>query len=156
MHNKKKATARWRIATTEGEPITPVTVLRSALFALLISAPVGLLLLLLSTALLLFTPDPIRFHTPVAIGILLLTALLAGDLCARLHARRAPLFCGITTGLMLLGTTLLLPLLIGGTEHSSLGGVGVLLHALLPVLTTVGAFLGARPRNETKHRRKYA
>lgn len=150
-HNKKAA--KRRFAHTGEEKLSFGSILKGALYALLIAGGIGALLLLLCTALLLLTKSPLALVTPTALGALCATALAAGAVAARLQGNRLPLFCGLTTGglflLLLLAVAICLP---KGQVAGDALRAGI--YAAIPLLTTVGAMLAARKKKTVKHRKR--
>ena len=98
----KKAARRHRRTATEKEAIPLSATMKCVLWALPITMAAGLLLLLLSTALLLSTKDPDRYHTAAALAVLYCTAFLGGLIAVRLSHRRSPLLCGLCEAVLLI------------------------------------------------------
>lgn len=151
---QKTAARRHRRVTPEREAIPTLSVtIKSVLVALPITVAVGLLLLFATTALLLATKDPDHYHTGAALAMLYLTAFLGGAIATRLHARRAPLLCGIGEAVCLLLFLTVLALCLPdawGREQS--GGIALLTRALLFPASLAGAFLAARQKKKRRHR----
>ncbi len=118
---------------------------KSALLALPLALVLGLLLLLLTTAILLATKDPIRYHTVAGLAVLYLTALLGGFSAARICGRQFPLLCGLLTGAGLLFLFTVPTLFVSGTV-SELGTYGLLLRLPVLPLSLLGAFLSCRKK----------
>ena len=151
--NKKATTVPRHAAPRQGNAASFPTVIRSALYALPLTAGVGLLLLLLSTALLLTTKDPAGHHTALGIAIVFLTAVVGGAAAARFHKRRVPVLCGLTEALFLLLLTLPAPLLLPAAwQHTRPTAVNVVLHAALFPLCVAGALLASRPPKKNRKR----
>lgn len=75
-------------------------VFTAALFALPVTAVIGLVLLLIVTAVAYANPDPDRLATPLSLAALGLTSLLGGLVAAR-RGQQKPLLCGGMLGLLL-------------------------------------------------------
>ena len=144
-----KAPYRRRVQHTPKE-FKPQTVLKNCFFALLISAPLALLLLGAATFILLKTEDPTRYQDVAGIVVLYLVALACGAISARLTSRQAPVLCGILTGAMLLSVTLIA--LLFGKQGGTSTAVSFGLHALLLPVCAVGALLGARQKAARRKR----
>ena len=149
----KKAARRHRRTATEKEgAISLSSTMKCVLWALPITMAVGLLLLLLSTALLLATKDPDRYHTATALAVLYVTAFAGGLIATRLCHRRSPLLCGLCESvLLILLFTVLSFCLPDAWKHTGQGGISLLYRVLLFPATMLGAFRGARQKR-TKRR----
>ena len=145
---RKAARRRTRVASDRESGSTLSVQAKNALLAFLIALGIGLLLLLLSTALLLTTEDPLRYHGAVGKTALLLAALAGGMIAARL-SRSVPLFAGTATGLLLL----LLPA-AGCLFGSASDSANLWLMAALPALSLLGALLAGRKRPPRRRRHK--
>lgn len=128
------------------------TAVMAALFALPFTALVGLILLLIATAVAYANPDPDALTTPLSLGVLGLTSVLGGLISAR-RGQARPLLCGLFSGLLLTLTLFALSLCIGGEGNGSmtlnlppLAAWG--LHAAVVVLEMLGAKLGARRQRQ--------
>ena len=133
-------------------------VLSSALFALPVTAVVGLILLLIVTAVAYADPDPDRLTAPLSLAALGLTALLGGLVAARRGQGRS-LLCGLTLGLLL--TLLLLgSSLFFGEEQRNQLTLGFpapaiwLLRGGVILLSALGGKLGGRRNSQNKHRHR--
>ena len=148
----KQAARRHRRTATEKEAITLSATMKCVLWALPITMAAGLLLLLLSTALLLSTKDPDRYHTAAALAVLYCTAFLGGLIAVRLCHRRSPLLCGACeAALLILLFTVLSLFLPDEWRHVRSGGLALLSRVLLLPASILGAFTGAK-RSRAKHR----
>lgn len=124
------------------------TALRASLFALPVTAVLGLIFLLVAAGVAYANPDPDRLITPLGLCALALTALCGGFVSAR-RGRVAPALCGLLLGilltLLLFGVSLLLrdstrsALTLGLSGPASFG-----LHAGVVVLALLGAIIGRR------------
>lgn len=152
MKNRKKQAARRQRAASE-EATTLHSVLKSALLALPLTAGIGLLLILLATAILLTTKNPGAWGKPMGLMLLYFTALCGGGISARLHARRAPLLCGVAEGGMILLLFLLLSLFPIGESGCHTGALSIGLHVLLLPAASLGACLAAREPKKRRHAR---
>ena len=141
-----------RTATDKEGSITLSQTMKCVLLALPITMAVGLLLLLLSTALLLTTKDPNRYHAVAALAVLYVTAFLGGLIATRLCHRRSPLLCGACeAALLILLFTVLSLFLPDEWRHAGSGVFALLSRILLLPATMLGAFLGAK-RKKAGHR----
>lgn len=136
-----------------GEGVSIGSVLKSALSATAIAFAVGMLLILLVTAILSGTADPDKYHTVWGLILIYLTALLSGAIATRLHHRQASLFCGLAAGAVLLLILLALSLILPDSGHASGTARQIGLHALLLPVAVLGALLGARKRKERSRKR---
>ena len=136
MPKKKKPTKKNR------------SVWRGALLALPITLLASMLLLCLVGVLLMMTNDPIRYADIAGLVALYLSALLGGQIVARLCGRRFPLLGGLLTGA---GLFLLfaIPSLFFSRGTGRLVSYAFLLRLPILPLTLAGAFLACR----TKKRR---
>lgn len=106
----------------ESEPASEdsfTAALMAALFALPITAIIGLIFLLIVTAVAYGSPDPDALTTPLSLSVLGLTSLLGGLVASRRRGTR-PILCGLLLGLL---WTLLLwavSLLFGDEARSQL------------------------------------
>ena len=142
---KRKASKGMQDFATFGE------IGKSILKALPVTLLVGVLLLLATTALLMTTEDPAKHHVPLALASLYLSALLGGITATRFCHRRAPAFCGIGIGVLLLALFATLSLLLP-RELASHGALDVLAKAAVPAASILGAMLGAKEKKR-RHRR---
>ncbi len=132
-----------------------IRVLSAALFALPVTAAVGLILLLIVTAVAYANPDPDSLTTPLSLAALALTALLGGVVAARRGQGRT-LLCGLMLGLLLTLLLLLLSLLFGDEARKQLtlgltSPVLWLLHGGVVFLSALGGKLGGRRRSQSNH-----
>ena len=137
-HGRRAATAPW---------------VRGILIALAVVPTVGLLLLLGAAALLLKTADPGAHHRAAGVGICFACTMLGGLLAARVAGRRAPVLCGLGTGLALFLLLSLGALLLPSGEVGEASGLLRLLLRLAVIPTALcGALLGSRAK---KRRRRH-
>ena len=149
MQKSTKRTARRHRSAEKSSNAALPTLLKSILIALPIALAVGLLLLLLCTALLLTTKDPDRYHDIAGLAVLYLTALLSGMLTTVLHGRRTPLVCGLVSGGCLLLLFSLPALFVRDNEITNVG-IALLLRALLLPAATAGAVLLTKKRKKRR------
>ena len=155
MKHTKKAAAKRRFAQTAAKSSSVQSIFLSTGLAILLAAAIGILLLLLCTALLLSTKNPGKYGYAASLSVLYLTAALTGALAAILHRRRATLISGLLAGVGLL--LLLLPFacfLPRATGDSA--ALRIWLYAAIPLASTVGALLTARvPTRSGRHKHRF-
>ena len=139
-------------AATEGRF---ASALMSALFALPVTAIIGLILLLIAAAVAYTNPDPDLLTTPLGLGALGLTACLGGLVAARREPSR-PLLSGLLSGLLLALVLVILSLLFGDEARARLTTgfpPAVLwgLHGAVVLLALLGAKLGSRRPSQVRH-----
>ncbi|MBQ7391512.1 MAG: hypothetical protein IJV73_02400 [Clostridia bacterium] len=132
--------------------------MRNTLGTLLLTLAVGGGLLLLSSLILVFTPDPLSLSLPAGIICSALTAFVGGFFATRIY-HLLPLSAGLINGILLTALSLLFSLLFAKNADGYATGysaaVSALLHAGVVGLSIGGAFFGARERTPSKkHRRK--
>ena len=132
-----------------------IHVLSAALFALPVTAAVGLVLLLIVTAVACANPDPDSLTTPLSLAALGLTALLGGLVAARRGQSRS-LLCGATLGLLLTLLLLGASLFYGEDMRQQLtlgvsSPVSWSLHGGVVLLASLGGKLGGRRKTSSKH-----
>lgn len=131
--------------------------LKSLFGTILLTLAVGGGVLLLSTLILTFVPDPLALALPVGIICAALTALAGGFFATRVY-HLAPLGAGLINGILITALSLLLSLLFAKNAECYATGysaaVSALLHAGAVGLSIGGAFLGAHESTPTRHRRK--
>lgn len=147
---RKNTALRQRRALTAERPQSFSAMMKCVLYALPVTVLLGALLLLGSTALLLRTADPNRYHGVVGLALLYLIAAMGGHLSTRLYERRAPLLCGFFEGLCLM-LVLSLPSLFLPSSFEN-GALTLLLRLLILPACIGGACLCARKR-KPRHRR---
>ncbi len=151
MSDKQRKAARRTRRKTQSEPRTLSAMLKSVLLALPASAAVGLLLLVITTAVLLSTKDPDRYRPAAGLVLLYLTAFIGGVLATALYQKRSPVLCGLCEGILLLIVTAIPALILQDTTASNTAQL-LLLRCALPPISLGGAMLCAK---KTKKRRKY-
>lgn len=131
--------------------------LKSTLGTLLLSLAVGGGLLLLSSLVLTFVPDPLSLVLPAGVISAALAAFMGGFFATRVY-KLSPLSAGLINGILLTALSLLFSLLF--VKNASLyatgytAAVSALLHAGVVGLSIGGAFLGARQKTPAKRRKK--
>ena len=143
---RKRATRR----RTE-ESVSLKTVLKSTLFALPVAALVGLLLSRVVTAVLLKTKNPTAPSTVAGRILFYITAAVLGAVTVRIHKRRAPFFCGLVGGVLLLSLQIACFLALQGTGAGSTA-LSLLLCVLILPVTLLGALLAAREKKQKRRR----
>lgn len=133
-------------------------VFTAALFALPVTAVIGLVLLLIVTAVAYANPDPDSLTTPLSMAVLGLSSLLGGLVAAR-RGQHKPLLCGGMLGLLFV-----LLLLVGSLffsdearESLTLGLPTPLLwglHGGVVLLSALGGKLGSRRSTPNRRSRK--
>ena len=147
---KKKAANRRR--RQAGDATTLSATARCVLLALPITVAVGLLLLFITSAVLLATQDPNRYHTAVGLALLYLTAALGGAIATRLCHRHSPLLCGVGEAvLLLLFITVPALFLPDAWKHTVSGGRALLTRLLLLPASVAGALGAARQKKKRRH-----
>lgn len=151
MPDHEKSPARQRRARRQAErPQSLAAMMKRVLLALPFTVLWGAFMLCGCTALLLLLPNPIRYARTAGLLCLYLTAAFGGMLATRLYGRRAPLLCGLASGLLLtlcLGAPALFLL------HSNTNAAAALLMRLLtPIASLLGALFAARKRKTRRHR----
>lgn len=139
-------------AATEGRFASS---LMSALFALPVTAIIGMILLLIATAVAYANPDPDLLTAPLGLGALGLTACLGGLVAARREPSR-PLLSGLLLGLLLALVLVILALLFGDEARAQLTTgfpPAVLwgLHGAVVLSALLGAKLGSRRPSRVRH-----
>lgn len=151
---KKKAASTHRAAERSGAPNLG-SLMKCALCALPITAGVGLLLLLLTTAILMKTADPNRYHAVAGLLLLYLTAAVGGAIATRLYRRRSPLLCGLAEGMLLLllitAAALFLP---DGLHGAPARGIAILTRISLLPAALLGALIAAHRKERRRKRRR--
>ena len=132
--------------------------LKSTLGTFLLTLAVGGGLLLLSSLILTFTPDPLSLALPAGLLCAALTALVGGFLATRVY-HLPILSAGLINGILLTALSLVFSFLFAKNADCYATGysaaVSALLHAGVVGLSIGGAFFGARERTPNKkHRRK--
>ncbi len=143
---RRKAARRPRAAAPRIRPIW-----KSTLLALPIAAIVGLLLLLIFTALLLLGKDPNRYSAAAGLVALYLTAAVGGGVVFRLHGRSGALLCGLCAGGGMLLLFTVPPLFFGGAAASG-AAKGILLRLAILPCSILGASLLARKKQRKRRR----
>ena len=123
----------------------------------LLTLAVGGGLLLLSSLILVFTPDPISLALPAGLLTAVLTAFIGGYFATRIY-HLPTLGAGLINGILLMAISLLCSLLFAkSAEHYATGysaAISALLHAGTVCASIGGAFLGAREKMPVKRRKK--
>ena len=131
--------------------------LKSTLGTLLLTLAVGGGLLLLSSLILVFTPDPLSLSLSAGLICASLTAFFGGFFATRIYHLPA-LGAGLINGILITALSLLLSLLFAKNADCYATGysaaVSALLHAGVVGLSIGGAFVGAREKTPAKRRRK--
>jgi len=151
LRNPKKAARRHRPAKEKAGVPTLSTTVKCVLCAFPITVGVGLLLLVLATALLLLTKDPDRYHTVTALILLYLTAFIGGAIATAFCRRRFALFCGFGEALLwILLLTLMGFCLPHAWRHDTAWSIALLERLLLLPASLAGAFFAARQKKRRR------
>ena len=131
--------------------------LKSTFGILLLSLAVGGGILLLSSFILTFVPDPLSLVLPAGLLSAALAAFMGGFFATRLY--RLPfLSAGLINGILLTALSLLFSLLF--TKNAACYATGysaaasAILHASVVGLSIGGAFVGTREKASVKRRKK--
>ena len=131
--------------------------LRGILGTLLLALAVGGGLLLLSSLILTFVPDPLSLSLAAGLLCAAPTAFIGGYFATRIY-HLPTLGAGLINGIFLTALSLLFSLLFARNADCYATGysaaVSALLHAGVVGLSIGGAFLGARERTPNKKKRK--
>ncbi len=162
-HTSKRSDPRGHLPSRRALPVEDeqaseggfASAFMAALFALPVAAIIGLVLLLIVTAVAYANPDPDRLTTPLSLCALGLTALLGGLVAAR-RGRGQPLLGGLLSGLLIALLLLGLSLFFGDEARAQLT-LGVSspirwgLHGGVVALSLLGAKLGSRRAPKINH-----
>ena len=147
MHSNKRNKQRKK----QKAPSSPKTLLRASFFALLITIPFSLMLLLIGAAILLKLNDATLATRIVGMGILYGSALFCGFAASRFHQRRSSFLCGVLAGVLLLTFVgVFAALMPSATPLHPLPITLLLYAALIPI-----AVFGANFAGKEKRRRSY-
>lgn len=131
--------------------------LTSGLFALPVTAVLGLIFLTVGTWVAYSNPDPSSLSAPLALGALALTSLLGGFVASRRNGGESAALCGLCGGCLFTVILFILSLLFGDDARatmtlglSSPAAWGI--HAGVVGLEILGALVG-RPRRKSPTRR---
>jgi putative membrane protein (TIGR04086 family) len=124
----------------------------SVFFGTLISLVIGLALLVISCFLGLFTEDPSRLTPIFALAVLFITALLSGYISARTY-RENGFFCGLLSGILLVGTLVILIFAFRFTIRFSLFSICAPAVVIASSLAGIGGVNTKAPR--TRHKKKF-
>ena len=147
---RRSASLHGRTLRKAERPQSFTAMMKCVLLALPFTVLLGALLLCAGTALLLLTKNPIQYTRLSAMLCLYLTAFGGGMLTTRLYGRRAPVLCGLASGLLLM-LCLGIPALFlwqGGVSAAT----ALLLRLLIPPCSLLGALFATRKR-KTRRRR---
>ena len=151
-HSAKKRSARVHTSKErreEGGAQVSGKILKSFLFTLAL----GCGLLLLASLAVYFTPNPSPLIRPLGIAIAALTALGGGFLSGRIQGQNA-LFYGLCNGTLLLALMLLLSLLFRSLASGYSLWLSAALHAMIPLVSILGAILGTHQKPKPKKRKR--
>ena len=131
---------------------TPALWFKHLCKSFLMTLAFGFVILLVLSLAAYFYNDPNTLILPLALVGAGFTALLGGVATVRIHGHSA-LVCGLLNGCLLLGLMLILSLFFKGQGAGYSTGIACLLHACVPLLSVVGAYLGLQ-RPSKKRKRK--
>lgn len=120
---------------------------KNAAKAFLRTLAIGAMLLLIGSLAICFLGDPAPAIRPIALLLAATTALIGGWISGRIH-RTAPALCGLCNGALLLACMLLLSLPLHTYAAGYSLGTALLLHALVPVLSVIGAIWGVQSKKK--------
>lgn len=123
--------------------------LRAYLYTLAIGAA-SILILSLGAY---FHPDPDSIIRPLAYIAAGLTSFLGGMIAGRLR-RGAPALCGLTNGILLTCTMILLSFFFTSESSNYSALISALLHAAVPLLSFLGALTGVKKSNPMNAKRR--
>ncbi len=120
--------------------------------SMLITLAAGAGILTVFSLIAYFYSDPNALILPLALSGAGLTALIGGIVTVRINGHSALVY-GLLNGCILIGLMMILSLFFtkDGIGYST--GISCLLHAGVPILSVIGAYLGL-PRNSPKKHRK--
>ncbi len=114
----------------------------------------SLLLALIGAVICICSSDPHALIVPVGLIALYFSALLGGWIAIR-HHKSAPLPCGVICGAMMLLLFLLVSLFFDKTKSNGFSfGISLLLRALLPFFSLLGARMGMKRRNGSRRAKR--
>lgn len=155
MRSKKQKRAKSSAHTSKsisGKDISSLP--RDLCKSVLLTLAMGAILIFVTSLLLSFTADPLRWAAPLGVAVSAVTAFLGGVAAIRLHGQSA-LLCGLCNGSICL--VLLLLMSLGFREYTSQSSpvLSLLLHLGFPLVSVAGAYAGRpspkRPRKKRKH-----
>ena len=154
---KKTHKKHERLREQKGDTTEGMLFFKSILGTLLLTLAVGGGLLLLTSLILFFVPDPLSAVLLAGLLTTALTAFLGGYFATRIY-HLSPLGAGLIIGIFLTFLSLLFSLLfVKNAEHYATGysaAVSTILHTGAVGLSIGGAFLGAREKMPSKKRRR--
>ena len=156
MRSKKQKRAKSSVHASKNAPVKGMSSLpRDLCKSVLLTLGLGAILIFVTSLLLSFTTDPLRWAAPVGVAVSAVTAFLGGVGTIRIHKQSA-LLCGLCNGSICL--VLLLLMSLGLREHASLSSPvhSLLLHLAFPLLSVVGAYVGRPSLNRPRKRRKHS
>ncbi len=129
----------------------------SSLFAIPVTAVLGLIFLTVGTWVAYSNPDPASLSTPMALGALALTSLLGGFVASRRNGGESAMLCGLCGGCLFTVVLFILSLLFGDEARATMS-LGLSspaawgIHAGVVGLEILGALIGKpRRRSPSRH-----
>ncbi len=111
-----------------------------------ITVAVGAGMILLSSLIAYFLPDPLSMILPLSYLAMALTALIGGFVAGKVHGG-APLIVGLLNGLLLTALVLIVSLFFRSMSNGYTAWFSALLHAAVLLLSFLGALVGAKRTN---------
>lgn len=128
--------------------------LRTGGVGLLITSAIGLVLLLIGTAIALATPDPTSLVEPIGYVAIFVTALLGGLFCSKLNVR-APYLTSAVCGFGFMLLSMLFSLALPHTLDSGLNILTrLLVHALSLLCFPLGTLIGVKSGHKSPKKRR--
>ncbi len=142
-----------RMHTKERESGTPLSFAKTLLSTTGLSLLLGALLSAALSLCIYFAPDPMTLIRPAGLAASALTALFAG-MHLQSKMRGGILVDGMSAGLALMAPMLVLSLLLSPYSSGDTPLIAGLLHAALPALSVMGAWLGEKKCTKPKKRKR--
>ena len=132
----------------------PQSILSSSLRGLAAALVLGLVLLIVISAIVYSTDDPTRFVMPAALTVLYISSFLGGLIAAKIN-RGSALLCGGLTSLMLLSLLFVASLCVSPSLSADFGiPMSLGLRGIAMAVSLIGAFLGAGEKKSKKRKNK--
>jgi putative membrane protein (TIGR04086 family) len=125
---------------------SPDQIPKHALRSFGLTVAIGMGMILLSSLVAYFMPDPLSMILPLSYLAMALTALIGGFVAGRLHGV-APLIVGLINGMLLTALVLVVSLFFRSASNGYTAWFSALLHAAVLLLSFLGAFVGTKRTN---------